>query len=398
MTETGSAHSRPAQSARFTPRTRPVVPPIHQSVTYFLDDEAYKDVQAGGLDEIWYGRFRNPTVDVVAEQVGRLEAAEAAFMTSSGMGAIATTLLTLLRAGDRVVRANQVYGDTRDLLVRDLPAWGFDVEQVDAMDLEAWRAAVAAGPTKVVYVETLANPQLDLADLPGIAEVAHDAGALLVVDNTFATPYNVQPLTLGADVVVNSATKFLNGHSDAIAGVVAGDFDRVREVQRRVITLGTCLDPHAAYLVWRGLQTFELRIARSNATALRLAAALVERDDVVSVRHPGLPGYEHAEVAARVLRSDGNAPRTGGMVTFTVAGGDQRALRVMRRLEIGCEATSLGGVETLVSTPFNSSHFSLTAAERRAARIDDGMIRVSCGVEPTELLIEDFLRALDATA
>jgi len=374
-----------------------VVPPIHQSVTYFLDDEAYKDVQAGGLDEIWYGRVRNPTVDVVAEQVGRLEAAEAAFMTSSGMGAIATTLLTLLRAGDRVVGANQVYGDTRDLLVRDLPAWGFDVEQVDAMDLEAWRAAVAAGPTKVVYVETVANPQLDLADLPGIAELAHDAGALLVVDNTFATPYNVQPLTLGADVVVNSATKFLNGHSDAIAGVVAGDFDRVRDVQRRVITLGTCLDPHAAYLVWRGLQTFELRIARSNATALRLAAALVERDDVVSVRHPGLPGYEREEVAARVLRSDGEAPRTGGMVTFTVAGGDQRALRVMRRLEIGCEATSLGGVETLVSTPFNSSHFSLTAAERRAARIDDGMIRVSCGVEPTELLIEDFLRALDAT-
>ena len=199
-------------------------------------------------------------------------------------------------------------------------------------------------------------------------------------------------------MVVHSATKFLNGHSDAIAGVVAGDFDRVREVQRRVITLGTCLDPHAAYLVWRGLQTFELRIARSNATALRLAAALAERDDVVSVRHPSLPGYERAEVAARVLRRDGDVPRTGGMVTFTVAGGDERALRVMRRLEVGCEATSLGGVETLVSTPFNSSHFSLTPAERRAARIDDGMIRVSCGVEPTELLIEDFLHALDATA
>jgi cystathionine beta-lyase/cystathionine gamma-synthase len=398
MTEARHAQSRPAQSVRFTPRTRPVVPPIHHSVTYFLDDDAYKDVQAGGLDEIWYGRFRNPTVDIAAEEVGRLEAAEAAFMTSSGMGAIATTLLTLLRSGDRVVGANQVYGDTRDLLVRDLPAWGFDVEQVDATDLDAWRAAVAAEPTRVVYVETLANPQLDLADLPAIAEVAHEAGALLVVDNTFATPYNVQPLALGADVVVHSATKFLNGHSDAIAGVVAGDFERVREVQRRVITLGTCLDPHAAYLVWRGLQTFELRLARSNATARRLAAVLAGRDDVVSVRHPGLPGYERAEVAARVLRRDGDELRTGGMVTFTVAGGDERALRVMRRLEVGCEATSLGGVETLVSTPFNSSHFSLTPAERRAARIDDGMIRVSCGVEPTDLLVEDFLRALDATA
>jgi cystathionine beta-lyase/cystathionine gamma-synthase len=388
---------RPAESSRFTPRTRPVVPPIHQSVTYFLDDDAYKDIQAGGLDEIWYGRFRNPTVDVAAEEVRSLEGAEAAFMTASGMGAIATTLLTLLRAGDRVVAARQVYGDTRDLLVRDLPAWGFDVVQVDALDLEAWRIAVADGPTRLVYVETLANPQLDLADLPALAEIAHAAGALLVVDNTFATPYSVQPLSLGADLVVHSATKFLNGHSDVIAGVVAGRFDQVREVQRRVITLGTCLDPHAAYLVWRGLQTFELRLSRSNATARELAAALAARDDVVGVRHPSLPDYERAEVASRVLRRDGDRSRAGAMVSFTVAGGDQRALQVMRRLEICCEATSLGGVETLVSTPFNSSHFSLTPEERRAARIDDGMIRVSCGVEPSELLVGDFLQALAAT-
>jgi cystathionine beta-lyase/cystathionine gamma-synthase len=387
---------RPAQSSRFNPRTRPVVPPIHQSVTYFLDDDAYKDIQAGGLDEIWYGRFRNPTVDVAAEEIRRLEGAEAAFMTASGMGAIATTLLTLVRAGDRIVAARQVYGDTRDLLVRDLPAWGFDVVQVDALDLDAWRAAVAGGPTRLVYVETLANPQLDLADLPALAEIAHSVGALLVVDNTFATPYSVQPLALGADVVVHSATKFLNGHSDVIAGVVAGRFDQVREVQRRVITLGTCLDPHAAYLVWRGLQTFELRLSRSNATARELATALAAREDVVRVRHPSLPDYERAEVADRVLRRDGDRLRAGAMVSFTVAGGDERALRVMRSLEIGCEATSLGGVETLVSTPFNSSHFSLTPQERRSARIDDGMVRVSCGVEPSDALIGDFLQALDA--
>ena len=386
---------RPAQAERFMPRTRPVVPPIHHSVTYFLDDIAYQDVQAGGLEEVWYGRFRNPTVDVAADEVRRAEAADAAFMTSSGMGAIATTLLTLLRSGDRVVAARQVYGDTRDLLVRDLPTWGFDVVQVDATDLDAWREAVLAGPTRIVYVETLANPQLDLADLPAIAGVAHEAGALLVVDNTFATPYSVQPLTLGADVVVHSATKFLNGHSDAIAGVVAGSADLVREVQRRVITLGTCLDPHAAYLVWRGMQTFELRMARANETARALARALAGRADVAGVRHPSLPDYERAAVAERVLRRDGDVLRAGGMVSFTVRGGDERALRVMRCLEIGCEATSLGGVETLVSTPFNSSHFSLTPGERRAARIDDGMIRVSCGVEPSDVLIEDFLRALD---
>jgi cystathionine beta-lyase/cystathionine gamma-synthase len=195
---------------------------------------------------------------------------------------------------------------------------------------------------------------------------------------------------------VHSATKFLNGHSDAIAGVVTGAWEVVREIQRRVVTLGTCLDPHAAYLVWRGLQTFELRMLRANATARALALALSERGDVVAVRHPSLPGYERAAVADRVLRRDGDVLRTGGMVTFTVAGGDERALRVMRHLEVACEATSLGGVETLVSTPFNSSHFSLTAEERVAARIDDGMVRVSCGVEPTDALIEDFVRALDS--
>ena len=388
---------RPAQSTRYMPRTRPVVPPIHQSVTYFLDDESYKDVQAGGLDEIWYGRFRNPTVDVAAEEVARLEGAEAGFMTSSGMGAIATTLLTLLRAGDRVVAATQVYGDTRDLLVRDLPRGGSTSSRSTPSTSTPGARPSPAAPTRVLYVETLANPQLELADLPALAAIAHDAGALLVVDNTFATPYTVQPSgarcrrgrALGHEV----PQRPLRRHR----GVVVGGFDLVREVQRRVVTLGTCLDPHAAYLVWRGMQTFDLRLARSNATARRLAAALAEHADVVGVRHPSLPDYPRAEVADRVLRRDGDEPRTGAMVSFTVAGGDERALQVMRRLEVACEATSLGGVETLVSTPFNSSHFSLTAEERRSARIDDGMIRMSCGVEPTEALVADFTRALDAS-
>jgi cystathionine beta-lyase/cystathionine gamma-synthase len=389
---------RPAQAASFTPRARPVVPPIHHAVTYFFDDESYKDVQAGGLDEIWYGRFRNPTVDVAAAEVARLESAETGFMTSSGMAAIATTLMTLLRSRGRIVAAAQVYGDTRDLLVRDLPGWGFDVVQVDAVDLDAWSKAITGGPTTVMFVETLSNPQLELADLPALSRLAHDHGATLVVDNTFATPYNVRPLELGADVVVNSATKFLNGHSDAIAGAVLGSYDLVREVQRRVVTLGTCLDPHAAYLVWRGMQTFDLRLARSNATARAVADALAERDDVCAVRHPSRDDYPRSEVARRVLRRDDDGTlRAGALVSFTVRGGDRRALQVMRKLEIACEATSLGGVETLVSTPFNSSHFSLSPDERRSARIDDGVIRLSCGVEPAGLLIADLTRALEAT-
>lgn len=386
---------RPARASTFVPRTRPVVPPIHHAVTYFLDDMAYKDIQEGGLEETWYGRFRNPSVDITAAQIAELEGAEAGFMTASGMSAIATTLLTLLQAGDRVVAARQVYGDTRDLLVRDLPRLGIDVRMVDTIDLDEWRVAIAGGRTRVVYAETLSNPQLELTDLPALAEMADAAGATLVVDNTFATPYTVNPLRHGAGVVVHSATKFLNGHSDAIAGAVLADRRTVTAVQQRVITFGACLGPYEAYLVWRGLQTFEVRMARQSATAHALANALARRGDVVAVRHPGTAGYARADVVKRVMRPDSGG---GAMVSITVAGGDRRAHGVVRALRIGCEATSLGGVETLVSTPFNSSHFSLTPAEREAARIDDGMIRISCGVEPAADLIADFAQALDRTS
>ena len=373
---------------------RPVVPPIYQSATFFLNEQAYQDIQAGGLNEHWYGRFRNPTVDVVADAIATLEHAEAGLMTSSGMAAIATTLLTLLTAGDRVVSSRQVYGDTWDLLVRDLPRLGVDVVMVDVTDLQAWRAAIQQRPTAVVYTETLSNPQLEVADLPALAGLASAAGARLVVDNTFATPYVVNPLPLGADLVIHSATKFLNGHSDVIAGAVAGDRATVREVQRRVVTFGGCLDPHAAYLVWRGLQTFNLRLQRQCATARAVAAYLESRDDVVSVRYPGLPSYPGRSIVPRVIKHD----RGGAMIAFAVAGGDSRALQVLRDLRLACEATSLGGVETLVSAPFNSSHFSLTREERRAARIDDGMIRLSCGLEDPDDLIADLRRALDNAA
>jgi cystathionine beta-lyase/cystathionine gamma-synthase len=395
--------ARPAKSAGYLARTRPVVPPIYQSATFYLDDLAYKDIQEGGLREHWYSRFANPTVDATAAEIAALEGAEAALMTSSGMAAIATTLLTLLTTPQpattrqttttapaqpgRIVAARQVYGDTRDLLVRDLPALGVEVAMVDATDIGAWAEAIAAAPTTIVYAETLSNPQLDLTDLPSLAELAHAAGAKLVVDNTFATPYTVNPLRHGADVVVHSATKFLSGHSDVIAGVVLGDTDTVTEVQKRVITFGGCLDPHAAFLVWRGIQTFSLRLERSCATASRLATRLAANPEVVSVRYPA------GDIAARVMRPD----RRGAMVAFTVRGGDSRALAVMRRLTVASEATSLGGVETLVSTPFNSSHFSLTPAERVAARIDDGMIRLSCGIEDPEALIADVEAALAAT-
>ena len=223
-----------------------------------------------------------------------------------------------------------------------------------------------------------------------MAELAHAAGARLVVDNTFATPFAVRPAALGADVVVESATKFLSGHSDLIAGAVMSDVDTIREVQRRVVTFGGCLDPAAAYLLWRGLQTFEVRLARQTSSAARLADALAARDDVHRVVHPSRPDHPQHELAAAMM------PRGTAMLTVEVAGGDRRALAVLRELRLFTEATSLGGVESLASTPFNSSHFSLSAADRAAAGIGPGTLRLSVGLEDPDALLADLAAALDA--
>jgi cystathionine beta-lyase/cystathionine gamma-synthase len=314
-------------------------------------------------------------------------------MTSSGMAAIATTMVALCRAGDRIVAAREIYGDTRDLFVRDLPNLGIQVDFVDSADLDGWRRALETGPVRLAYAESLSNPQLSLLDAPAVAEAAHRAGALYVVDNTFATPFMLRPLALGADVVVHSVSKFLNGHSDVVAGCVASNVEIIREVQRRLITFGACLDPHAAFLVWRGLKTFQVRLERETRTATLVAQFLDERQDVVRVIYPGLPSYPGRAVADRLLTPD----RTGAMVTFVVAGGDDRARDLLKRLTVPAEATSLGGVETLVSMPITSSHFSLTPQELERAGIEPGMIRLSVGLEDAEALISDLGKALESS-
>lgn len=379
-----------------TARTHPVIPPIYQTTTFELDDTAYDDIQGtGGLHETWYSRFSNPTVQAAADDVARLEGAGHGMMTASGMAAIATTLVTLLRAGDTVVASRQVYGDTGDLLERDLPALGIDVVRVDAFDTAGWLSAIEEHQPAVVYGETLSNPQLRLMDIPTVAEAAHAAGARVVIDNTFATPHCTRPLELGADVVVESATKFLAGHSDVVAGAVATD-DRelMEEVQRRMITFGGCLDPHAGFLVWRGIRTFRVRLEEACRVAASLAERLAEEADVVAVIHPSRTDHPDADsVVPRVM-----AGPKGAMLTIVVDGGDERALRVVRELQVAVEATSLGGVETLASLPFNSSHFNMTPEERIAAGILPGMVRLSIGLEGEDALLGDLRQALKATA
>jgi cystathionine beta-lyase/cystathionine gamma-synthase len=377
----------------FTSRTFPVIPPIYQTTTFELDDRAYADIQGtGGLHETWYSRFGNPTVDAAAADVARLHEARHCLMTASGMAAIATTLVTLLRSGATLVASKQVYGDTGDLLARDLPALGVNVVRVDAFDVEGWRSAIAEHRPTVVYGETLSNPQLRVLDIPAIADAAHAVGATVVVDNTFATPYCARPLRLGADVVVESATKFLAGHSDVVAGcVITNDVGRHEEILRRLITFGGCLDPHAAFLVWRGLRTFRVRMAESCRTAGVLADDLAKHVGVDRVVYPGR--HDHPDVATGVV-SRVMPDASGAMLTLVVEGGDERALKVLRALRVGVEATSLGGVETLVSTPFNSSHFSLTPQERLDAGIVPGMLRLAVGLEGEDALREALERAL----
>lgn len=374
-----------------TARTFPVVPPIYQTTTFELDDESYADVQGtGGLHQTWYSRFSNPTVSAAAEEIARVEGAAHGLMTASGMAAIATTLVTLLGTGDTIVASRQVYGDTGDLLERDLPALGVKVQRVDAFDTRGWIEAIASHRPTVVYGETLSNPQLRLMDIPAVAEAAHEVGARLVIDNTFATPYCTRPLALGADVVVESATKFLAGHSDVVAGAISVDDADLRdEIQRRIITFGGCMDAHAAFLVWRGMRTFRVRLQEACLVAGQLAEALAAEPDVTAVIHPSRADHPDATVVPRVMPG-----AHGAMLTIVVSGGDERALRVVRALQVAVEATSLGGVETLASLPFNSSHFNMSPEERLHAGILPGMVRLSIGLEGFDVLLADIRQAL----
>lgn len=375
-------------------RPSPVVAPIYQSTTFELDELSYRDIRAtGGLEEIWYTRMRNPTVDAAANTIAKLEGAPAGIMTSSGMAAISTTLLALCKAGSRIVAARELYGDTYDLLIRDLRSLAVEVELVRAANLDSWKRALKR-PATIVFAETLSNPQLVLVDIPEIAKLAHAVDATVVIDNTFASPFAVQPLRHGADLVVNSVTKYLNGHSDVVAGWVGGSADLIREVRRRVVTFGACLDPHAAFLVQRGLKTFRTRLSEQTETARSVATFLAQTPDVKTVFYPTQSDYPARHAARKLLRNG----RTGAMVSFVLEGGDPRASRFVRCLRVATEATSLGGVETLVSLPHNSSHYSLTRDELAAAGITEGMVRLSVGLEESSALISDISQALDASS
>lgn len=370
----------------------PIAIPIHQTASFAFDgtthlDAALEDLGSGFV----YSRLTNPTVDALERGVADLERGGAALAFSSGMAAIHGALIGTCKSGDHIVAPSALYGGSFGLMKKVLPRYGVTTTFVENGDLEAIKAAMRP-ETKVVYTETIANPNLAVADLPALARIAHDAQAKLVVDNTFASPYLCRPIEHGADIVVHSASKYLGGHGDLIGGMLIGGRDEVTELQRLLIEVGGAMAPFVAWLVLRGLKTLSLRMNQHTASAQQIAEALDARDDVRVVHYPGLPNHPDHEVAKRTL-SNG----FGGMVAFELVGGDRaRVSRFLDALELISLAGSLGDAHSLALAPAFTTHRQFAPAERAAAGIPDGFIRLSVGLEDPKDLLADLDAALGA--
>lgn len=359
----------------------PVVTPLVQSANFVSD-------AAADPDALPYPRYGNtPNADLVQRRLAVLEGADAALVLSSGMGAIACALLALLRPGDHLLASEWLYGGARRLLEEELAAFGIATTFVDPSYARRWRQQVRAR-TRAIFVETPTNPVCRVVDLKPLSALAKDSGLAFVVDSTFASPVNLRPLEHGADVVIHSGTKYLNGHNDVLAGVVAGTAPYVEEVRRKMMLWGQAPDPFACWLLERGLKTLDVRVRRQNDNALRVALWCATQPAIRAVHYAGLPSHPDHDVAASQM--DG----FGGMLAFELAAGAAGTERFLARLQLITPAPSLGGVETIISEPRRTSHAHLSAEQRAAAGIPDGLLRLSVGVEDPDDLIADLAQAL----
>lgn len=366
------------------------VPVVH-SVTFAYDDlEHWVRVARGEAPGHIYGRSSNPTTAVFEDKVRALEGAQAAVAFSTGMAAISNLFFALLAAGDRVVSIRDTYGGTSKLFLEVLPRHQVDVVLCDTANHEALEQKIAAG-CRLVYLETPTNPTLKILDIHRLARAAHAVGAVVAVDNTFATPINQHPLELGADVVVHSATKFLGGHSDALGGVLCGDRELVERVFRFREVNGAVLHPMAAYLLLRGIKTLELRVARQNENALELARFLRGHPLVERVFYPGLEDHPGHAISREQMRG------FGGVLSFSLRSGLEAVGPFLSRLRFAHLAASLGSVATLAGPPSTTSHVEVTPEQRRALGIPEGLVRYSVGIENVEDLRWDLNQALAGT-
>ena len=365
--------------------------PIYQAIAFSSQDAAeLGDILTGARPGYAYSRIDNPTTAVLGEAVAELEGAEAGLAFGSGMAAIHAALLSVVEAGQTIVVTKAVYGTTRDLIVKVLGRLGIGVEWVDPTDLEAVAEALARTKSPLLYVETISNPTIIVSDVEALAGVAHAAGALLLVDNTFASPYACRPIELGADLAMHSASKYLSGHSDVLAGVVVGGRERIAAIGPILVDVGGALAPLAAFLVLRGLPTLALRMRRHSETALALAAWLSGQDGVTAVHYPGLTTDPYHELAERQLEVP------GGMFAFELAGGREAGRDFLDAMRLAERTASLGSIRTIVSAPPSTTHRQLNEAELRAAGIAPGLLRVSVGLEDIEDLRDDFELGLRA--
>lgn len=364
------------------------VPVVHSVAFGYPNVEEWYDVATGAAEGHIYGRNTNPTVAVFEEKVRLLEGGEAATSASTGMAAISNMLHALLRPGDRVVSVKDTYGGTSLLFTQFLPAFGIQCDLIDTTDFDAIEAAVAEG-CDMLYLETPTNPTLKVLDLPRMIAAGHAVGATVVVDNTFATPINQLPLTLGADLVVHSATKFLGGHADALGGVVVGDATLVQEVYQYREINGATLDPMAAYLLLRGMKTLDLRVKKQAENAMAVATFLESHARVTHVNYPGLTSHAQHEIATAQMTG------YGAMLSFAVEGGLEAVKGFLPHLNLAHRAANLGAVETTVGPPATTSHVECSPEERAALGIPEGLVRYSAGIEDIDDLINDLAQALD---
>ena len=362
------------------------VPVVWSAAFGYPDVDSWVDTALGRAEGHIYSRNTNPTVAAFEEKMRILEGAEAATSFSTGMAAISNTLFGLLAPGERVVSVMDTYGGTNQLFVDFLPRWGVRVDLLDTSDFAAIEAAVAQD-CRLLYLESPTNPTLKVMDIARLAAAAHQAGAIVVTDNTFATPINQSPLALGSDLVLHSATKFLGGHADVLGGVLCGSVALVKQVYHYREITGAALDPMAAYLLVRSLKTLAVRVQRQNENALTVARWLAARPEVEAVNYPGLESHPHHDVAAAQMRG------FGGMLSFSLRGGFAAVERVLPRLRLAHLAANLGAVETLAGVPATTSHVECTADERAAMGIPEGLVRYSVGIEDVGDLLADLEQA-----
>ena len=381
--ETAAVHG----AADLEKKNGPVTPPIYQTSTFEVTDN--KEQQRVTTTDRYYTRWGNPTITVAEQTIAELEGTEAARTFASGMGAITSTVLAFLKAGDHIVSQRDVYGGVAKFFTEWLPKMGIETTFVDTTDYGQYEQAVRKN-TKLLYLESPTNPALRVVDFKQAAALARKHGLISLIDSSFGTPINQRPAEYGIDLVMHSGTKYLSGHADLTCGVVCGRQGLMDQLWETRTTLGNCMDPHAAWMLTRGLKTLAVRVARQNENALRVAEFLERHAKVRKVHYPFLKSHpQHA--LARQQMSGGS-----GMVTFEVEGTGEAACRVSEAMQLFKLATSLGGVESLVSIPVLTSHAMISAELREKMGVTEQMVRLSVGIENADDLIADLERALEA--